>query len=131
MPWYSTDNFTIDDIVRNSTLQDELIEQWATTQTGPLVDSPVDVFGFLRVNSSVLGGPDPSAGPTSSHIELVTTVSNLFVSALGSLILIKNGFPPFREASPDTGAFFSIVTNVVSPASRTFLALQTIPTHTG
>ena len=81
MSWSSTDNFTIDDIARNSTLQNELIEEWETSRTGLLVDSPANIFGFLRVNASVLGGPDPSSGPTSSHIELIPSVGYLFLSS--------------------------------------------------
>lgn len=76
MTWFSTESVTIDTIARNTTLLDDLVEEWATSLTGPLVDGPSNIFGWLRVNSSVLQAPDPSAGPTSSHMELIAVVSD-------------------------------------------------------
>lgn len=77
--------------------------------TGPLVNAICNHIGWLRIpeNSSIWtdGGSriaDPSAGTTSAHYEFV----------------FSNGFVGAIQAAPDTGNFMTVISNVVSPASR-------------
>lgn len=74
--WTVNANNTDDNIGRNATLATQLTDQWATTRTGPLVDVGGNLFSWLRVPKSVLGGAvDPSAGPTSGHMEIFPVVN--------------------------------------------------------
>ncbi|KAK7058013.1 mitochondrial choline dehydrogenase [Favolaschia claudopus] len=103
----STDTFDTD--ARNATLGEEELAQWNNSRTGLDVDIPVSHLGWLRVpnNSSVFKRfPDPSAGHTAPHFEL----------------LIANGIiggPP-----PATGNYMSMVPAVVSPSSRGSVTLR-------
>ncbi|KAJ6559888.1 hypothetical protein B0H19DRAFT_1069608 [Mycena capillaripes] len=95
-------NDTFETAERNTTLAAEQLVQWNTTRTGPLVDNPLSQIGWLRIpdNSSIFQSfPDPSAGPNTPHYE--------FIFSNGLLT------PP-----PPTGNFLSVITVVVSPASR-------------
>ncbi len=79
--WLVNANNTLDDIGRDNTLAEQLEEQWQSTRTGQLVDVGGNLFSWLRVAPSVLGGcTDPAAGPTSSHIELFPVVYMHFLT---------------------------------------------------
>lgn len=76
--WSVSSLDTLDDVSRNATLSNELLEQWETNRTGQLTDVGGNLFAWLRIpsNSSIFDGyEDPSAGPTSSHMELFPGVS--------------------------------------------------------
>ncbi|KAI0055436.1 aryl-alcohol oxidase-like protein [Artomyces pyxidatus] len=110
--WLVNSNTTLDDISRNATLSADLLAQWEETRTGQFADGGggLNQFAWLRLpaNSSVFDGfKDPSAGPTSAHIELFPV----------------NEFVSFSDPTPDTGSFITFVTNTVSPASRGTISL--------
>lgn len=95
---------TFEAATRNATLAAQQLAQWTASRTGPLVDNPISHLGWLRVpsNSTVFsanGAQDTSAGPNTPHFEL----------------LISNGMIP---PPPPAGNFLSVLTAVVSPASR-------------
>jgi choline dehydrogenase-like flavoprotein len=76
--WQVNANTTLDDVSRNATLANDLVEQWATSRTGPFVDVGGNLFSWLRVPPSsgiITKSSDPSAGPTSAHMELFPVVS--------------------------------------------------------
>ncbi|KAI0062569.1 aryl-alcohol oxidase-like protein [Artomyces pyxidatus] len=109
--WFVNANNTLDDISRNATLANELLEQWRATKTGQYADGPANQIAWLRLppDPAVFGGfGDPSAGPTSSHIEL----------------LLGNSFASFLEPPPPNGSYISVSTNVVSPSSRGSITLS-------
>ncbi|THH03455.1 hypothetical protein EW146_g10441 [Bondarzewia mesenterica] len=111
MQWSANTTNTVDNITRNVTLANDLLEQWEETRTGPLVNAGTNLVGWLRVppNSTVLEGfEDPSAGPTSAHVELYPF----------------NGFFSLLSSEPADGFFVSIVNNVVSPMSRGSVTLN-------
>ncbi|KAL0568636.1 hypothetical protein V5O48_013344 [Marasmius crinis-equi] len=101
-------NNTSDNAARDPALAAQQLNEWSTNKTGPLVDSPLVMMAWLRVNESAeifqqFG--DPSAGNRSAHIEL------LFV----------NGF---SGPVPATGNFMTIGTAGVSPVARGSLTLN-------
>ena len=84
--WSVNSNNTLDDLHRNSTLAAEALAQWEHNGTGPYTLGPASLFGWLRIPDAEeffasYGIPDPSAGPTSAHFELITTVRCLVVRA--------------------------------------------------
>ncbi|KAJ7653798.1 aryl-alcohol-oxidase from pleurotus Eryingii [Mycena rosella] len=83
---------------RNTTMALEEFAQWNATRTGPLVDFPGSLFGWVRAD---LEGkfPDPAAGPNTPHYQLI----------------IGNGF---FGAPPATGNFMSILPALVAPTAR-------------
>ncbi|KAF8884157.1 hypothetical protein BD779DRAFT_1443292 [Infundibulicybe gibba] len=105
----STDTFETPE--RNPALSSAEFARWNTTQTGPLIDTPLDHLAWLRLpkNSPILQKfPDPASGENTAHYEF------LFVNGL-----IPAGPPPA------TGNFLSVITAVVSPASRGSVTLAT------
>lgn len=104
--WLVNSTSTFEAVGRNASLAADLLAQWNATGTGLLSDPGANQIGWMRLapNASIFQqyGPDPSAGPTSPHYELLPV----------------NGFVSFVENTPATGFFLSVVTNVVSPLSR-------------
>ncbi|KAF9265658.1 aryl-alcohol oxidase-like protein [Marasmius fiardii PR-910] len=108
--WFANSTTTLDNVVRNATLADELVEQWATTRTGQLVDVGSNLIGWYRIPDEspiIEQHGDPSAGGFSPHFELYPF----------------NGFFSFSIPAPITNFFFSIVINICSPASRGTVSL--------
>ncbi|KAG2107386.1 aryl-alcohol oxidase-like protein [Suillus discolor] len=103
--WLVNSTSTLEKVARNATLAADLLAQWNATGTGLFSDPGANQIGWKRLpsNSSIFQQyPDPSAGPTSAHYELLPV----------------NGFVSFVESTPATGFFSTIVTNVASPLSR-------------
>ncbi|KAL0568097.1 hypothetical protein V5O48_013897 [Marasmius crinis-equi] len=103
--WFANSTTTLDNLIRNVTLVDQLIEQWSENRTGPLVDVGSNLIGWSRLphDSPILKRyGDPSAGVTAAHIELYPF----------------NGFFSFATPAPTEDFFFSMVTIIASPASR-------------
>ncbi len=83
-----TSNGTYDDLLRNSTLMAAAKEQWQTTRTGPLTAGVGNHVGYLRLpdDSAIFETvPDPSAGPQSSHFEILMAVSGECTSCFGDI----------------------------------------------
>ncbi len=117
-------NFTLDDVHRNATLSAEQLELWKVNGSGFLGLPPTNQFNWLRTNSSVfssLNTTDPSAGPTSANFELIISVSTLLPLIRFSRLIVRkqDNFASKRVALPATGRFLSIVSNLISPTSRT------------
>jgi len=107
-----TGNDTFDTAEQNVTIALEQFEQYNATGQGPLVDGATQQIGWFRLpdNATIFDKvPDPSAGPTSPHHEL----------------LLVNGFATFVSESPTEGHYISILSAVVSPASRGSVTLST------
>ncbi|KAI0049156.1 GMC oxidoreductase [Auriscalpium vulgare] len=107
--WSVNSNDTLDGISRNATLAGEILEQWETSKTGPFVDTGGNLFAWLRLPSIFSGKRDPSAGPTSAHVEIIP--ANEFISFSG-------------DPTPANGSYVSIITGVISPASRGSVTLR-------
>ncbi|KZV68609.1 GMC oxidoreductase [Peniophora sp. CONT] len=113
MSWTVSSNDTLDNIRLNASFAAELFEEWNTTRTGPFADGPNNAFGWLRVpdNSSIFSNTtDPSAGPTSAHFEFI--LADNYVSKV--------------QAAPTEGHFFTIVVDLISPASRGNITLASL-----
>jgi hypothetical protein len=71
---------TFDDIFRVPSVLDAMIAQWEATKTGPVAGPFANQIGWLRLpaNASIFETvEDPSAGPNSSHWEILFAVSLL------------------------------------------------------
>lgn len=97
--YYFNSTQTYDDVFRNVTVRNALLEGWERTRGGgPLGGSYESLGVFLRLSTD--GFLDPSAGPRSAH--LTQAVEN----AMGA------------ENTPAIGNFISIADQVVTPTSR-------------
>jgi choline dehydrogenase-like flavoprotein len=99
---------SFDHILRSSDLTTAAVTQWATNKTGFIANNVANNFGFARIpeDSSILKKiEDPAPGPHSPHFEFIPT--NFYLN------------PGF--ATPPTGSFFTMVTVLLNPTSRTFL----------
>ncbi|KAN0111251.1 pyranose dehydrogenase 3 [Russula decolorans] len=97
-------NQTYDPIFRDSAVRDKLIAQWEATKNGPLAGGVTNQIGWLRLpqNASIFKTvKDPSAGPRSSHWEIIFL--NMFLNP--------------GTTTPASGNFMSILTNLISPTS--------------
>ncbi|KAF9062152.1 aryl-alcohol oxidase-like protein [Rhodocollybia butyracea] len=110
--FFVNSNNTWEAAKRNATLAEEQLALYNSTGTGPLVDTVCNHIGWLRIpdNSSIWEtAPDPTfGGPTYAHYELV----------------FSNGFVGPIQATPDEGAFMTVISNLVSPVSRGFVKLN-------
>ncbi|KAJ7083904.1 aryl-alcohol oxidase-like protein [Mycena epipterygia] len=101
-------NNTFETIERSPTVAAQVLQEWNTTRSGPLVDSLFSHLGWTRVpeNSTIFDTfPDVSAGPNTPHIELI----------------FSNGI---LGGAPPTGNFLGITPAVVSPAARGAVTLN-------
>ncbi|KAG9224475.1 hypothetical protein CCMSSC00406_0007668 [Pleurotus cornucopiae] len=109
LPNYFTvhSNATFDIVLRDQSVFGALLEQWNTTGTGLFVNSPSNTLGFLRLppDSTIFENhTDPSSGPLSAHTEI---------------LFVQDGFAQFGDIpQPPTGNFLTLLTAVVSPASK-------------
>ncbi|KAF8645721.1 hypothetical protein AX16_007589 [Volvariella volvacea WC 439] len=96
---------------RDASIMQTDYDVYIATGQGPLVNTICNHIGWFRVpdNSSIWElGPDPSAGPTSSHYELV----------------FANGFVGIVQEQPSEGNYMSVITNLIQPASIGSITLQ-------
>ncbi|VDB94053.1 unnamed protein product [Peniophora sp. CBMAI 1063] len=103
--WETNSTMTLDALLRNTTATAAALAEWETNRTGMYTDVSANLFSWVRLpdNSSVIqDSGDPSAGPASSHIELIPIPF----------------FSSFTETTPTDGTYVSMVLNVASPASR-------------
>ncbi|KAI0364106.1 aryl-alcohol-oxidase from pleurotus Eryingii [Pilatotrama ljubarskyi] len=94
-----------DNVARNATLANSLVEQWLTERKGIMASVGQNHVGWLRLpanDSAFATQADPSAGPLSPHYEF----------------LFAPGFVSSIAPSPDTGFFMTFFTAVVTPTSR-------------
>ncbi|KAI0061281.1 alcohol oxidase [Artomyces pyxidatus] len=99
-----------DDMKRNTTLFNDMLEEWATTRTGQLATSPIGPIGWFRIpdNSSIYGTTtDPSAGPATPHYEFI----------------FAEIFSSYVEPEPTSGHHMIISSNLISPTSRGSITL--------
>jgi choline dehydrogenase-like flavoprotein len=100
---------TNDQLRTNGTLAAAALDEWESARQGPLVNGGGNTWLWDRVNASVLAGAaDPSAGSTSAHYEFI----------------FEDQFISYTLAPPATGGFFTILANLISPASRTPLSCR-------
>lgn len=79
--WVVGANDTWDDIFRNNSYKEELLEQWRESRTGPLATSLAShvILSRLPGDSRILNQyGDPAAGPATPHLELLIQVLNVF-----------------------------------------------------
>ncbi|KAG6811468.1 hypothetical protein H0H93_014399, partial [Arthromyces matolae] len=100
---------TIDDIIQNSTIHDQYLQQWKRNQTGPFTTTATSfgIWGRIPDNSTIFDTyPDPSSGRNSPHFELLP---------------MNGGFAAFTEGQHS----ISMINFVVSPTSRGSVTLNT------
>ncbi|KAL1667426.1 hypothetical protein GGF50DRAFT_48734 [Schizophyllum commune] len=98
---------TLDNIWRDDSLMDSLLDEWKTNKTGILVDTSENHIAWLRIpddNAIWANASDPASGPTTAHIEF----------------LFQNGVYPTK----DSGNYFNLPVGAVSPASRGFITIN-------
>ncbi|KAI5828128.1 alcohol oxidase [Schizophyllum commune Tattone D] len=98
---------TLDNIWRDDSLMDSLLDEWKTNKTGILVDTSENHIAWLRIpadNAIWANATDPASGPTTAHIEF----------------LFQNGVYPTK----DSGNYFNLPVGAVSPASRGFITIN-------
>ncbi|KAG6917144.1 hypothetical protein DXG01_003657 [Tephrocybe rancida] len=106
--WLVNSTDTLDDIDRDTELQAKYLHQWETNQTGPFSSIPAThvIWGRLPDNSSIFQTvPDPASGKNTPHYEIIT---------------LNNGLVPSED-----GHFLTLLSVVVSPASRGKITLNT------
>lgn len=68
-------NTSLDHILRDPAQVGAAIAQWETNRTGFVSNNVVNNIGFARLNSTILSQfPDPAAGPTTPHFEMIFAV---------------------------------------------------------
>lgn len=93
---------SFDDVFRGDNLT-AAIEEWSTSQSGPLVDGVANHLAFLRLpDSSPIFETmaDPAAGPNAAHIEFLVSVCLAFTTYLHSLIISDRTYgysPEYRR----------------------------------
>ncbi|KAJ7242977.1 aryl-alcohol oxidase [Mycena rebaudengoi] len=110
--WFVNSTQTYESFTQNATRLTEDLELWNRTKTGPLVSTAGAHTAWLRLDPDTpifKQHRDPAAGINTPHIELVISNS------------IGLGTPIPSEG----GNFISIMTFVVSPASRGSITLNT------
>ncbi|KAJ7745461.1 aryl-alcohol oxidase [Mycena maculata] len=110
MSWLVNSTDSLDDANRNATLAAEELAQWNATWTGPLVDTVSNQLRWLCLpdDSRILQDvPNPSAGPSSAHSELLFPV----------------GYSE-RFVRGSTGHSPIIAVGVVSPSARGLVILN-------
>ncbi|TFK61170.1 aryl-alcohol-oxidase from pleurotus Eryingii [Pluteus cervinus] len=104
--WSVTGNDTFETVERDPAIAAEEFAEWNSTRTGPLTDTLLNQFGWLRVENLTSLFSDPASGPNAPHFEL------LFINGL------------ILTAVPPTGNFLTISSADVSPTSRGTITLQ-------
>ncbi|KAF9259582.1 hypothetical protein L218DRAFT_874403 [Marasmius fiardii PR-910] len=105
--YYVNSTNTFDDVLRNSTLEGQWLEQWDANRTGLMVNPVVGNSGaFVKSPPELFNGFDPSTGRGSGNTQLI------FYNGYASL-------GPLPQ--PATGNFLSVVIAVVPPTSRKHL----------
>ena len=114
----------------------EALALWEHNATGPLSLGPAGQFGWLRVPEpqsffSSFGIPDPSAGPTSAHFELIAQV-RLFIdiqlsSSARGLRSAQSAYILKTPPLPREGHFLSFISAVISPTSSESFIRQHVP----
>ncbi|KAJ6521102.1 aryl-alcohol oxidase [Mycena vulgaris] len=110
LSWSVSSNKTIESISQNATAFNEAFAQYNETHTGPFVEVGSTNVGWLRLDpqSEIFEEfPDPSAGPTAPHIELIFSA----------------GFT-LRSAATPQGHFMNIGAVMVTPLSRGSVTLN-------
>ncbi|KAJ7891790.1 aryl-alcohol oxidase [Mycena leptocephala] len=110
LSWSVNSNKTIESISQNATAFNEAFAQYNKTHTGPFVEVGSTNVGWLRLDpqSEIFEEfPDPSAGPTAPHIELIFSA----------------GFT-LRSAATPQGHFMNIGAVMVTPLSRGSITLN-------
>ncbi|ESK81149.1 aryl-alcohol oxidase [Moniliophthora roreri MCA 2997] len=97
---------TFDEVLRNTTLQAELLAQWEANRTGLYANS----LGPMAGNWKAPAYEDPSSGPESGNIMAIFVPSYQVTST--------------DPVPPSTGQFLSVFTAVISPTSRGSLKLS-------
>ncbi|KAG6813051.1 hypothetical protein H0H92_014323 [Tricholoma furcatifolium] len=108
-PFLVNSTNTFEAFLRNTAVQSEDINEWATTGQGLMVDTISSHLAFFRLASNnpiFQTTPDPTPGPNTPHYE----------------ILVSNGLP--LPDAPTTGNFLGLGTVVLSPTSRGSVTLQ-------
>ncbi|KAF9458888.1 hypothetical protein BDZ94DRAFT_1312864 [Collybia nuda] len=103
--WNVNSTDTYDSVLRDPAEYKASLAQWLKDRTGPLGGHITNNLGWLRLpkTASIFKTVrDPSAGPKSSHFEM------LFVN-----MWVNPNTPP-----PPTGNFMSVVLALISPTSR-------------
>ena len=125
--WFVNSTLTSDTIAQSPQLTAEVLKEYQTNGTGPLVGSASNQIAFLRLaeNSSVITQfGDSSNGPKSPHVLLSFSVSSTTYVTIfcisRSRPVYQNGFLSTTQEPPSTGNYFTAVVTPVAPFSRKF-----------
>ncbi|KAF5361277.1 hypothetical protein D9758_010278 [Tetrapyrgos nigripes] len=102
-------NQTLDDLMRNPALQEQLLEQWQNNRTGQFASTTSNVLGILP-EDQLKGIEDPASGPHAPHLEM----------------LFGDGFLGLFEPLPANGHFLTVLNAVVAPKSVGSLTLASV-----
>jgi len=92
--WLVNSTKTYDTVLRNTTLFNEILDQWMESRTGINVDTSENHLAFLRLpeNSTVLQKfGDPAAGNETAHYEFLFQNGLSSVTASGNFLNIPAG----------------------------------------
>ncbi|THV00444.1 aryl-alcohol oxidase-like protein [Dendrothele bispora CBS 962.96] len=109
---------TFDEVLRNSSLFNETLDEWMASGQGLFVDPPANTIGFMRLPEDSIAfnhQPNPASGPLSANTEF------LFVDGFAALGALQQ---------PAIGNFLTVLTALVSPTSRGSITLQSIDPFT-
>ena len=84
--WLVNSTLTLDTVIRNQTLEGELVKRWKENKTGIMVDTSENHAAWLRVpdNSSLWDiFDDPASGNITAHHEFLFQVCSGMCIALG------------------------------------------------
>ncbi|TFK86510.1 GMC oxidoreductase [Polyporus arcularius HHB13444] len=104
-------NDTLDNLLSNATLAAQQLALWQSSRTGDFTLGAANQWAWERLppNDSIFRTvPDPSAGPTAPHYQLI--FSDLFVA--------------FGGVPPPAGHFLTLISNLYTPVSRGNLTLK-------
>ncbi|ESK87622.1 aryl-alcohol oxidase [Moniliophthora roreri MCA 2997] len=95
---------TLDELLRDTTVQAQILSHWQENKTGPYVNALVPIQGNWKLPA---GFEDPSSGPGSGNVMVV---------------FIPSYFQ--YNAPPSAGRYFSVASAILSPKSRGSLKLS-------
>ncbi|KAI0316820.1 alcohol oxidase [Amylostereum chailletii] len=104
-PYTVTSNNTLDNLSLDADYAAQQLNLWQTNRTGDLVLGACNQWGWGRLPSNApiyKTVTDPSAGATSPHYQLIFT----------------DAFVAFAGAGAPSGHYFTLFSNLYSPASR-------------
>ncbi|KAK7054494.1 hypothetical protein VNI00_003692 [Paramarasmius palmivorus] len=103
---------TWDDVLRNTSLQDQLLDEWQVNRTGIYVNGPAPFQGNVKLSART---EDLSSGATSGSVMFIFVTNHVATALL---------CPSRANTTPTQGKFLSVISGVMTPTSRGSLKLS-------